>query len=118
MLSQVDRRYNNQEQFALVAWSPHWMNQKYDLRYLEDPKDAFGDLNQPATISTIVNGNLPENDPVACAFMGRLMLEDEQINDLESTINEASDPHEGAKQWAQENRDVWQPWVEAAQSKQ
>ncbi len=61
---------------------------------------------------------LREYDPVACALMTKLMLEDEQINHLESTINEASDPHEGAKQWAQENRDVWQPWVEAAQSKQ
>jgi glycine betaine/proline transport system substrate-binding protein len=118
MLFQVDLHYNNQEEFALVAWSPHWMNQKYDLRYLEDPKDGFGDLNEPATISTIVNKNLPENDPVAYAFMDALSLEEEQINDLESTINKVGEPHEGAKQWAQENRNVWQPWVEAAQNKQ
>ena len=61
---------------------------------------------------------LREYDPVACALMTKLMLEDEQINHLESTINEASDPHEGAKQGAQENRDVWQPWVEATQDQQ
>ena len=109
MLSQVDRRYNNQEEFALVAWSPHWMNQKYDLRYLEDPKDTFGELDDSATIWTIVNKNLPENDPMACAFMATLILEEDQINDLEGTINEVGDPHEGAKQWAQENREVWQP---------
>ncbi len=118
MLFQADVHYDHQEEFALVAWSPHWMNQKYDLRYLEDPKDAFGDLNDPATISTIVNENLPENDPEAYAFMDALMLDEEHINDLEITINEAGDPPEGAKQWAQENPDVWQPWVEAAQNNQ
>jgi glycine betaine/proline transport system substrate-binding protein len=118
MLFQADVHYNHQEEFALVAWSPHWMNQKYDLRYLEDPKDAFGELNEPATISTIVSKNLPENDPVAYAFMDALMLDEEHISDLENTINEAGDPPEGAKQWAQENPDVWQPWVEAAQDKQ
>jgi glycine betaine/proline transport system substrate-binding protein len=118
MLHQADVHYDHQEEFALVAWSPHWMNQRFDLRYLEDPKDAFGDLNDPATISTIVNENLPENDPEAYAFMDALMLDEEHINDLEITINEAGDPPEGAKQWAQENPDVWQPWVEAAQNNQ
>ncbi len=118
MLYQADIHYNHQEEFALVAWSPHWMNQKFDLRYLEDPKDAFGELNEPATISTIVNENLHENDPEAYAFMDALMLDEEHINDLEITINEAGDPPEGAKQWAQDNPEVWQPWVEAAQNNQ
>jgi glycine betaine/proline transport system substrate-binding protein len=115
MLAEIDNYYRNQEEFAFVAWSPHWMNQKYDLKYLEDPKDAFGELNDPARITTIVNEDLPEDDPVATAFMDALKLDEEQLNDLESTINEAGEPEEGARQWAQENRDVWQPWVEAAQ---
>jgi glycine betaine/proline transport system substrate-binding protein len=118
MLAEVKDRYRNREEFAIVAWSPHWMNQRYDLRYLEDPKDAFGELNTPAQITTIVNKNLPENDPVATAFMGALILDEEQLNDLESTINEMGEPYEGARQWAQDNRAVWQPWVEAAQNAQ
>jgi glycine betaine/proline transport system substrate-binding protein len=118
MLDEVDRRYRNQEEFALVAWSPHWMNQQYDLRYLADPKDAFGELNEPAKISTIVEKNLSKDEPVAYAFMEALTLDEEHLNDLESTINEVGEPHEGARQWAQDNRDVWQPWVEAARSVQ
>lgn len=118
MLAEVENRYRDREEFALVAWSPHWMNQRYDLRYLEDPKDAFGELNDPARITTIVNEALPENDPVATAFMNALVLDEDQLDDLESTINEVGEPHEGARQWAQENREVWQPWVEAAQDAQ
>lgn len=118
MLAEVERRYNDREEFALVAWAPHWMNQRYDLRYLEDPKDAFGDLNDPAKITTIVRKNLAENDPEAREFMDALVLDEAQLNDLESTIIEVGDPQEGARQWAQDNREVWQPWVEAAQNAQ
>jgi glycine betaine/proline transport system substrate-binding protein len=118
MLLEVEKRYRNREEFAFVAWSPHWMNQRFDLRYLEDPKDAFGELNDPASITTIVNEDLPENDPVAHAFMDALIFNEDQLNDLESTINEAGDPVEGARRWAEDNPEVWQPWVEAAQDAQ
>ena len=118
MLTEVERRYRDREEFALVAWSPHWMNQRYDLRYLEDPEDAFGELNDPARITTIVSKNLAEKDPEARAFMDALVLDEVHLNDLESTINEVGDPQEGARQWEQDNREVWQPWVEAAQSAQ
>jgi glycine betaine/proline transport system substrate-binding protein len=118
MLDEAQKRYRNGEEFAMVAWSPHWMNQRFDLRYLEDPEDAFGELNDPASITTIVNKDLPEKDPVATAFMDALILDEEQIGDLESTINEAGDPNEGARRWAEDNTNVWQPWVEAAQDAQ
>jgi len=118
MLAEVEKLYNEREEFALVAWSPHWMNQRYDLRYLEDPEDAFGELNDPAKITTIVNKNLAENDPEARAFMDAHIFNEEQLNELESTIVEEGDPLAGARQWAQDNREVWQPWVEAAQNAQ
>jgi glycine betaine/proline transport system substrate-binding protein len=43
-------------------------------------------LNDPARILTIVNEGLPEDDPVAYAFMDALKLDEDQLNDLESTI--------------------------------
>lgn len=114
MLSEVDTLYNNREDFAFIAWSPHWMNQKYDYRFLKDPQDALEELNDPAELSTIINRAFPEEQPAAYAFMEALTLDEEQLNDLEATINEAGDPLQGARQWAEENRDVVQPWVDAA----
>jgi glycine betaine/proline transport system substrate-binding protein len=92
------------------------MNQRYDFRYLEDPKDAFGELNNPARVLTIANEDLPEDDPAAYAFMGAMTLDEDQLNDLESTINETGDPLEGARRWVEDNPEVWQLWVEAAES--
>jgi glycine betaine/proline transport system substrate-binding protein len=97
MLAEVDQRSRNGEEFALAAWSPYWMNQRYGLKFLENPEDAFGEVNDPARITTIVNEDLPQDDPEATEFMDALVLDKEQGGDLESAINEAANPYEGAK---------------------
>ena len=114
MLFEADKRIRNREPFAFIAWSPHWMNQEYDLVYLDDPKDALGELNDYSTITTIVRKPLSNDEPVAYAFMKALALTEEQTDDLESTINAAGDPLLGARQWVKNNRGVVQPWIDAA----
>jgi glycine betaine/proline transport system substrate-binding protein len=114
MLAELEILYTNKEDFAFFAWSPHWMNRRYDFRYLEDPKDGQGSTNDPAEISTIVKKDLREQDPVVYAFLSTMKLTEEQINDLENVINEEEDPLEGSKRWVRDNRAVVQPWIDAA----
>ncbi len=112
MLSQVEELSDNQEEFAFVAWRPHWMNQRYDFKYLEDPEDGLTDLNDGATILSIVNEDLPDDDPVAYAFLDAITLTEDQVNEIEN-IN-PNDYAESARTWLENNRDVAQPWIDAA----
>jgi glycine betaine/proline transport system substrate-binding protein len=116
MLEEVGRLYATREDFVFLAWSPHWMNQRYDIRYLKDPKDALGPTNDPARLSTIVRGGLREGDPEAYALMDALELDEGQIEELEYAINKADDAVAGARRWASENREVVRPWIEAARN--
>jgi glycine betaine/proline transport system substrate-binding protein len=116
MLAEVERLYAFRDEFVFLAWSPHWMNQRFDIRYLEDPKDAMGPTNDPAECSTIVGRGLREANPEAYALMDALELTEEQINDLESVINKEDDPLVGARRWVSENREVVRPWIEAARN--
>jgi len=118
MLSEVDRLYSAREEFAFIAWSPHWMNERYDLRYLEDPKDAFEEVDDTVDLSTIVNVDLKEDDPVAYAFMAALTLDEEQINAMEDEINAANYPKTGVQRWLENNRSAVEPWLEAARNAQ
>jgi glycine betaine/proline transport system substrate-binding protein len=123
MLAEVERRYDAQEPFAFTAWSPHWMNKRFDINYLEDPKNTLtneeGDsLTKPSKISSIVRKDLQEEDPVAYAFLDELTLTEQQVNDLEDEIVKAGDPVEGSQAWLENNRDVVQPWVDAAKRAQ
>jgi len=115
MLSELEMAYEMRQPIVFFGWSPHWMNARYDFRYLEDPKDLQGKFNDPAKISSIVNEDLPDDDPVAYAFLKVISLDEEQINQLEADINEAGDPDEGVKVWVEENRDVVKPWVDTAE---
>ena len=113
MLSELEMAYEMRQPIVFFGWSPHWMNARYDFRYLEDPKDLQGKFNDPAKISSIVNEDLSD-DPVAYAFLKAISLDEEQINQLEADINEAGDPDEGVKVWLEKNRDVAKPWVDTA----
>ena len=115
MLSEMERRYAEESPFVFMPWCPHWMCQEYEFRFLEDPKDAQGDLNDPATISTIVNGGLAEEDPVAYEYMNTFTLKEEQLTSLQNAIRqEDDDAIAGAQAWLEDNRDVVEPWLEAA----
>ena len=118
MLSEVERLYNDGEEFAFVPWRPHWMNARYDFKFLEDPEDALQDLNDAATISSIVNEDLPDEDPVAYAFMENLRLTEEQVNEIENI-----DPQDYAgatRTWLEDenNRNSLQPAIDAARDAQ
>ena len=118
MLAEVEKRYRTKESFAFVAWSPHWMNDVYDFDYLKDPKGALGGLTEGSDVSTVVREGFAERDPTAYALMDRLELTEDQVNSLEIEINEAKDPAEGARRWLETNREVVEPWVEAARDAQ
>ena len=114
MLAEVDRLYAARDPFIFVAWSPHWMNQRYEFEYLEDPKGALGKLTKPSELHTIVREDLSSEDPVAYEFMKEVTLTEQQVNTLEDVINTTGDPGRGSRAWLEENREVVQPWIDAA----
>lgn len=116
MLDELDRAYREREPIVFLGWSPHWMNEKYDFRYLEDPKDAQGKYNDASKISTIVRKDLKDDDPVAYELIKAISLTEKQLNDLEAEIIDSSDPRRGVKTWLSDNRSVVQPWITAAET--
>ena len=114
MLSELDTAYRMREPIVFFGWSPHWMNTRYDIRYLKDPRDLQGDFNNSAEISSIVNDNLSEDDPVAYELIKSISLSKGEVNQMEADINEAGDPEPGVKAWLEDNRSVVQPWIDAA----
>lgn len=114
MLYEAGRRMSAGQQFAFIAWKPHWMNRRYDFVYLDDPENALGELNDPSTITTVVRKYLPDEDPQAYALLKALTLTEAQVDDLEEAINTAHDPLAGARTWVENNRGVVGPWIDAA----
>src|SRR5918998_1351912 len=114
MLSELDKAYTMREPIVFFGWSPHWMNTRYDIRYLKDPRDLQGRFNDPAEISSVVKENLSEDDPAAYEFIKSISLSKDEVNQMEADINDAGDPEAGVKTWLEDNRSVVRPWIDAA----
>src|SRR5215212_781468 len=120
MLAELEKNYKAKEPIVFLAWSPHRMNTEYDFHYLDDLKGLQGEFNDPARITTVVNEDLSDENPVAYAFLKAISLDEGQVNQMEADINEAGadDPEKGVRNWLEDNRDVVQPWIEAAKREQ
>src|SRR3712207_3052095 len=119
MLAEVERLYNDKEPFVFPPWCPHPMCSQFDFTYLEDPKNSQGNLDQPAKISAIVNEDLPNDDPVAYAFINNLRLNEDELIAIENEIAAADDnAPKGVQAWLEENRDVVKPAIDAAKQAQ
>jgi glycine betaine/proline transport system substrate-binding protein len=116
MLAEVQKKNAAKEPIVFTGWSPHWMNLKYDIVYLDDPKNAQGAFDDPSKITCAVNKDLASDDPAAYAFLKSISLDEDQINEIEAEMNEAGTGNEekGVENWYKKNRDVVKPWVDAA----
>jgi glycine betaine/proline transport system substrate-binding protein len=135
MLAEVEGLYKDKEPFVFPPWCPNpmcgevsgwdaWDGTKdlggdFDFRYLEDPKNSQGNLDEPAKISAIVNEDLADDEPVAYAFINNLRLSDKELVALEDEIAAADDnAAKGVQSWLKDNRDVVQPAIDAAKQAQ
>jgi glycine betaine/proline transport system substrate-binding protein len=135
MLAEVEGLYKDKEPFVFPPWCPNpmcgevsgwdaWDGTKdlggmFDFRYLEDPKNSQGNLDEPAKISAIVNEDLADDEPVAYAFINNLRLSDKELVTLENEIAAAGDnAPKGVQAWLKENQDVVQPAIDAAKKEQ
>ena len=129
MLAEVEGLYKDKEPFVFPPWCPNpmcgevsgwdaWGGTKdlggdFDFRYLEDPKNSQGNLDEPAKISAIVNEDLADDEPVAYAFINNLRLSDKELVALEDAQAQEG-AVKGVQSWLKDNRDVVQPAIDAA----
>ena len=130
MLAEVKRLYEDKEPFVFPPWCPSTHCESYvhqspkiDYHYLKDPKNAMGNLDYgpqsdtSASISSIVNEDLPDDDPVAYAFIKNLKLNQEELLALENAQAKEGEI-KGVQTWLKDNRDVVQPAIDAAKQAQ
>jgi glycine betaine/proline transport system substrate-binding protein len=94
------------------------MNTKYDLVYLEDPKNAQGAFDDPSKITGVVNSKLKDEDPAAYDFLKAITIDENQLNEMEAGMVAARTGNEekGIENWYKKNKDIVKPWVDAAKN--
>ncbi len=109
MTAALQAAINNQEDIVVTGWTPHWMFARWDLKYLEDPKNVYGGAEE---IHTIVRQGLKDEMPEVHALLDNFSWTPEQMGEVMlMNQEEGSDPYENAKQWVEENPDIVSEWM-------
>ncbi|WP_342472349.1 glycine betaine ABC transporter substrate-binding protein [Metasolibacillus sp. FSL H7-0170] len=104
----LDQAISNNEEIIVTGWSPHWKFASYDLKYLEDPKGAFGGEE---TINTFARKGLEQDAPEAYKVLDAFEWASEDIEEVMLAINNGENPKDAANNWIEKNRDKVDAWI-------
>lgn len=96
------------EWVVVTGWTPHWMFAKYDLKYLDDPKNIYGGEEE---IHTIVRKGLKEDMPEVYAVLDKFHWTPDQMAELMVwNQKKHSDPYANAQRWMKEHPKLVESW--------
>ena len=100
----------NEEPVVVTGWKPHWKFARWDLKFLEDSKGVYGDVEN---IHTVVRTGLKDDMPEVSTFLENFYLDDQQLGSLMGVIADSDkEPDEAAREWMEENEELVNSWIE------
>ncbi|PRY83109.1 glycine betaine ABC transporter substrate-binding protein [Alkalibacterium olivapovliticus] len=101
MITSLDQAIQNEEPIVVTGWIPHWKFEEYNLKFLDDPENTFGEEED---VHTIAREGLAEDMPEAYEILDNFHWETE---DMQGVILAAQDLpfEEAAGGWVDANRD-------------
>ncbi|MEF8824213.1 MAG: glycine betaine ABC transporter substrate-binding protein [Desulfohalobiaceae bacterium] len=111
MTHALDRAITQHEWIVVTGWVPHWKFARWELRFLEDPKNVFGGKEH---INTMVREGLEEDMPEVAKFLDNFQWSPEQMGQLMIWIHDDDGrfPYEKALRYIRthvEQVDSWTP---------
>src|SRR5699024_4458862 len=112
MASVLGSAIDNEEPIIVTGWTPHWKFAKYDLKYLEDPKGVFGDVE---TINTMAREGFSDDHPNAAKLLEQFEWSTDDIENVMSKIDDGASPEDAAAEWIEENEDKVNEWTDGVE---
>ncbi|WP_312681699.1 ABC transporter permease/substrate binding protein [Lactococcus taiwanensis] len=92
---------------VVTGWSPHWMFNKYDLKYLEDPKGTMG---TEENINTVVRKDLKKDNPEAYKVLDQFNWTQKDMEAVMLDIQNGKSPEEAANKWIKAHQSQVDQW--------
>lgn len=108
MTAALKKAYDSEEPIIVTGWTPHWKFAKYDLKYLEDPKEVFGGEEE---IRTIGRTGLAEDLPEAHQILSQFNWTQEDMGAVMIAIQDGEKEDVAARNWVDENADKVSEWT-------
>ncbi len=107
MLTQATTAIENEEPIAFNAWRPHPMFIHLDIKFLEDPREAW----KLDDIEIGVTDTFEEDSPTAYTLFSNMDLNIDMVEEWLYSIDEGKTPRELAEEWVEENPEIVNKWL-------
>lgn len=109
MLAAVSRAYQSKQWVVATVWSPHWLWQKWHMRYLTDPKGTLGGEEQ---IHAFASKQFAGKFPRADVFFKHFKMKLSDIEAIEFDGNSSNDYAAAAKKFVAAHPDELKSWLQ------
>ncbi|MBM7617547.1 glycine betaine/proline transport system substrate-binding protein [Weissella uvarum] len=107
MTSALQKAYNAKKPIIITGWSPHWMFQKYDLKYLKDPKGTMGSSEN---ITTMARKGLKQDKPKVYKVLKNFHWTKDDMEQVMLYIQSGDSPQQAADKWIKDNPKKVDAW--------
>lgn len=108
MAASLQKAIDNEEWVVVTGWKPHWKFSRFDLKFLEDPKNAYGNAE---IIKSVARKGFKEEDPFAAALISNMTFTNEQISSLMDEVENGATESIAVKSWISKNKDLVNSWI-------
>jgi glycine betaine/proline transport system substrate-binding protein len=110
MTTTLKEAIQEQRWVVVTGWTPHWKFAKWDLKYLEDPKNVYGDKEY---IGTVVRPGLSTDMPEVYSFLKSFRW---QPSDMEQVMlwarQEGMTCAQAARRWVKAHPGLVDRWLD------
>jgi glycine betaine/proline transport system substrate-binding protein len=111
-LAQVERAYRNKQPIVFLAWEPHPMNMRFDLKYLNGGDDVFGPNYGGATIYTVTRRGYSAECPNIGHLLANLKFSLRGESEMMAAILDRHEqPDIAAAEWLKTNPTASKAWL-------
>jgi glycine betaine/proline transport system substrate-binding protein len=109
MLAGVSRAYQSNQWVVATVWSPHWLFQKWKMRYLKDPKGTLGGEEQ---IHAFASRQFASKFPRADVFFKHFKLTLADVEAIEFAGYSNNDYASAAKKFVDAHPEKLKAWLQ------
>lgn len=112
MLTAIEEAIREEAPIVAPLWNPHRVFSEMDLKYLDDPKNMFGETEK---IHHAKRLGFADDFPEVNQWLKNWKMDDDSIGELMSYVAEAEEAGEepivGAEKWVEDNQDLINEWL-------
>jgi glycine betaine/proline transport system substrate-binding protein len=109
MTAELDRSIRAHKPIAVTGWIPHWMFAKWKLKFLEDPKNVYGDAEH---VDSVANPGLATKAKPINDLLKSFSWKPGEIDSVMLAVENGEKPDVAAEKWVTAHPERVNEWLQ------